>query len=69
MRYAIKLISNQEKYHMFKYQAEPTKNFSFPTSYVGGSYRYSQRGWLNMFPGLVYSGTADRAFKDCPLLA
>ena len=53
-------MSHQERYHISKNYAESTKSLLFPTRYDGGCYLSFRRAWLNSFPWLVYSGTADR---------
>ena len=54
IKHAIKSMSHQEKYPIFKNHAEPAKNLLFPKRYDGECYRMFSKTLvldsLNMFP-------------------
>ena len=61
---AIKSISDRKKYHISKNHAETNENLLFPIRFDGGCSRSFRRTWLNIFPWLVYSGTAAGALCE-----
>ena len=55
-------LPREKKYSLLKNHSRPTKDFAFPTTYIGGCNRRFRSVWLHEYPWMVYSTKLDGGF-------
>ena len=60
--HALRNLPSEQKYALLRKHWQPSKEFKFPTTYMGGCNRSFRQVWLHDHPWMAYSGKLDGGF-------